>query len=359
MSDGYGHNEQAFAASFADAFDVAGLSDLVFTSLGTQIDQIAPDGPVRQRVIALMQWAEREGREGDLVDAVARARRRRSDVQASVKAVRAHLDRVAEARWYQSPNSFETCFVRTDWPFVDRRSLRDGLSALIAVDPPRTLVVRGPSGSGRTYSRHLVTHVAEREQHAVCPVDVTTLDPGFTAEEIARLIVYRVGRGQGIEYQPSGQSTGARHNMELANWLVSEVDQTARTWWLLLDGLDKVDVRPETLDFIVHLMTAAEYSAPQLRVVLLGCGDVLPPELEELSFPEEIQGIQREMLEEFFRRFAEHMNIEVADEHIEQTVDKVLANAPADDPERLRAIHGAVRQVARAFAEAPALSAGE
>src|SRR5580704_15391772 len=138
MSEGYGHNQLAFAESFADSFDLPGLSELVFTRLDTQIDLVAPAGTVRERVIAVMQWAQREGREGDLVDAVAHARPMRRDVQAAVTAVRLYRQKAAEARWYSSPNSFETCFVRTDWPFFDRTTLREGLWALVNAGPPRT-----------------------------------------------------------------------------------------------------------------------------------------------------------------------------------------------------------------------------
>jgi hypothetical protein len=334
-----------------DAFVIDDVKELIYLRLGAQPDDVAPDGPTRTRVLALMQWAQKNGRERQLVDAVAVMRPDNDEVQAVVTVVRAHLERRTAAHWYEAPDPIETCFIRTDWPLLDRRDLRAGLRTILQGGRPRTLVVRGTSGSGRSYSSHFVAEVAESERHSVYVLDVQALAPGFTAEDIANPFIWLIGRGEARTYMPQRHST-SRYNLDLAAWVASEVNRTETTWWLVLDGFDKVELRPDTVDFVAHLMRVAEMSAPHLRVVLLGCdSDVLPTDLEGMAFGETIEGIERRTVEEFFGRLAEHVGRDVTKDDIAAATDKVLEGTPSEEPARLRAINSRLRTVAPVFAD--------
>jgi hypothetical protein len=267
---------------------------------------------------------------------------------AVLRAIEAHLDQVDAPPWYESPTPVETCFIHADDPLLDRTELRAGLNDILYRKRHRTLVVRGPSGTGRTYSTQVVAHLAGDEQ--LFPLDVQTLNPGFMPDELARVIAYGTGCGPAVDYIPrSDGTTSATHNAELVGWLLTEIGKGDSPWWVLLDGLDKVDVRPETVDFVVHLMRAAEMLDRRLRVALLGCGDVLPSDLERTVCREVLTEIDRDHVRDFFKRLAQHTGIDAEDEHIEALLTVVFTDLPASGVERLEAISARVREVARVF----------
>jgi hypothetical protein len=357
MAGGFGPKSQALAAAMTTAFDHNGLANLVFATFdGITIDQIAEPGTVGDRVVALMQWAQQEGYEQQLVDAVVEARPGRVDIQAAAKVIRQHFERVAAAVWYEPPDAFETCFIRSDWPFINRLDLRRGLRSLIDTQMPRTLVVRGTSGSGRSYSSHYVAHVVEKSDQAVLSLDLALMNPGFSAQQLAGVIAASLGRAKAAEEEmPRPTSTDNQYNLKLANWLVYEISGMGKTWWVLLDGFDKDGVvPPDTAEFVVHLMRAAEMTERQLRVVLLGCGDVLPPDLEQMVCSEQIETIEPKTVEEFWVRFADHKKLDASEQQIKDAVKGVFDEVPEDGRERLPAIHAAVRKWARTFPDAPA-----
>jgi hypothetical protein len=356
---GFGSQAPAFAKALRDAFEIEDVRELIYYGLEAEPDEVAPEGPTSTRVFALMRWVQKNGRERQLVDAVAEMRPDNNALQAVVTVVRAHLDRYAAVHWYEAPDPIETCFIRTDWPFLDRTELRAGLRTILLGGRPRTLVVRGTSGSGVSYSSHFVAEVVENESQSVYVLDVKSLEPGFTAEHVASSFIFAIGRAEDIEYMPPRDSGSSRYNLNLAAWVASEVSRTQTTWWLLLDSFDKVELRPDTVDFVAHLMRVAEMSAPHLRVVLLGChSDVLPDDLEGMAFGETIESIERRNVEEFFGRLAEHIGREVSTDDIAAAVDKVLEEAPSEEPERLRTINVRLREVARVFADPESYQGG-
>jgi hypothetical protein len=351
---GYGPppNTDALCGAMTNAFDIDTLSTFVYTKLGKRMEEVAPSGTIDARVVAVLQWVDREQQERVLIDALQDALGHLGDMAAVLDRVRKHLDRMEASDWYHSPDPLQTCFIRSDEPFLDRTQLRESLDQILYRRNKRTLVVRGPIGSGRTYSTHVVAELAAPDE-SVFPLDVQTLDPGFTPDDLARVIAISTGCAPAVVYIPPPGGTTATHNAELVGWLVSEIAKGDRPWWVLLDGLDKVDLRPETIDFVIHLMRQAEMSDRHLRVALLGCGDVLPPDLERLVCQERLGEIGRSHLEEFFERLADHTGMPIEPEQIAVMTETVLDGLPDSGGGRLEAISDRVRTVAKMFAQGP------
>ncbi|MBS0261394.1 MAG: toll/interleukin-1 receptor domain-containing protein [Planctomycetes bacterium] len=75
-----------------DAFDLSELEEVASFDLGTPLNQIAGNGSLRDKVFALIGWAEREGRLVELAHSLAARRQNRGDLAAVVKDLVALLE---------------------------------------------------------------------------------------------------------------------------------------------------------------------------------------------------------------------------------------------------------------------------
>ena len=102
-----------------------------------------------------------------------------------------------------------------------------------------------------------------------------------------------------------------------------------------------------TVELIMRLASVAEATAERLRVVLLGCSELLPPEVEATALREEIETIENATLTEFFTLFFSHQGILVTSDAVESAVEHVLERAGEDPDGRLGRLSKEAIEVAR------------
>ena len=151
----------------------------------------------------------------------------------------------------------------------------------------RVLVVRGERYSGKSHSRFLVDHLSVNGG-GFTPVFVDLEDDDIDKpDELAALIVDKMG-GDVKQLPSQGFTTTARWGQFIVRAIKEEVQRRGSHFWLVFDGLTKVGLPKETLGIILNLAKKAELEVPQLRVVLLGLADKLPPEIDGVALREEI-----------------------------------------------------------------------
>jgi hypothetical protein len=347
---GYGQHADALQAALVAAFNAGSLSQFTYNRLSPPLRlDTETNGNFNDIVHQLLAWAEQEGRERELVTKAAAERPAKSDLQATVRQVLAHLDRVAPLPWYTSHDPFETCFVRDERAFVDRACLRENLRRLDKPKGLRTMVVNGERRSGRSYSLKLIEYLGDdREDLGIVPIDLSTVDPDYGPDSLARRIALRIGRAEALDWMPKQQAQAARWSQELADWLVPEFEPTGKTWWIVVDHVDRTQVRSETLDLLLNLALAAE-STRSLRLVLIGWSEPMPQELDDWVCHERVAAIERGMVRDFFVRFADDKRTKFAPGTIDRAVTYVMNAMPDNGEDRLKMLGDTVADVARAL----------
>jgi hypothetical protein len=295
----------------------------------------------------LIKWAEGAGRERDLVTAAREALPDNRVLEGVAANIFKYLDDVSPLPWYEAPHPLRTCFIGSEKGLVNRVDLRNYVSELMTKDGPRALVVRGGPGSGKSYSLDFIRFV-EGKSGDFNVAHLSLSNPDVTPHQLIRSIAIRMGLAGKVEDIPpeeEQQEQATRWNDDLCAWLFAELRDSEKPWWLIIDGIDQVKLRPATYDLITKLMEEAE-SAQPLRVVLLACSEPLPRVRVRI---EEIGAITDDVLRTFFRDFLNHQGREATDEALDQAAQKVhgIVGVAPEDPVWLTKLSAAVALVAK------------
>jgi hypothetical protein len=295
----------------------------------------------------LIKWAEATGRERDLVAAAREAQPENRVLEAIAVNIFSYLDEVSPLPWYEPPHPVRTCFIGSEKAIVDRVSLREYVSELMAPDGPRALVVQGAPGSGKSYSLDFIRFIEDKSRD-FSVANISLSSPDITPHQLLRSVAYAMGLAGKVENIPpeaDQQEQATRWNDDLCAWLFAELRDSEKPWWLIIDGIDQVKLRPATYDLITKLMQGAETARP-LRVVLLACSEPLPRVRVRV---EEIGAITDEVLRTFFRDFLNHQQREATDDAVDQAIQEVhrIVAVERDDPLWLMKLSGAVALVAK------------
>jgi hypothetical protein len=350
---GYGQHREAVANALQRAFPSReDLDELTSYDLDLNIEElpgsISATASLPALVLSLIKWAEKNGFERKLVTA---ARGRNPDnptLEGVAKMVLAYLDESSPLPWYEPPHPVRTCLIGTDKALVDRVDLRDYVRELMVSEGPRTLVVRGGPGSGRSYSREFISFV-EGKSRAFNVAYVPLSNPGLTPLQLLRKIAIRTGLLERIKVLDNEQQDeqAMRENDDLCAWLFTELKDSEKPWWLIIDGIDQVGLPADTYDLMMKIVQEAEMNEP-LRVILLACSEPLPPRVQRVRV-EEIKTITDDVLRGFFRDFLTHQGRGATDEAVDQAVKEVhrIVGVEPDNPDWLTNLSAAAALAAK------------
>lgn len=218
-------------------------------------------------------------------------------------------------------DKFETTLLRGDRVFLNRNELRQALKEMTSPTGRRILVVNGPPGSGKTYTREYVLEVTYRTpNHSVVYLDLDTAD--FGATELAHAISEQIDYDLGL-ITPIPQESAARAIQRLCSSLLAGFARNSTTkWWLIFDGFSK-PVRSETRELIESLVRRA--GEPDLRIILLNYTFDLAVDLSSRAIREDINPIGREDVEAFVAQQLQQTDPTATSETVKAIVDQVLA----------------------------------
>jgi hypothetical protein len=154
-------------------------------------------------------------------------------------------------------DAFDAVLLDTRLPFLGRQSARNYLRALLQASPRQPIVViNGRDDSGKTYTTELIRHA--RRYHTsvlLCHVEIGEKEGASAGpHELASDIITQLGGN--VSDLPARNITNLeRWAKDLANWIVNTAEKWPRSW-IVLDGFNNDEVRPDTRRLIVHLASA-------------------------------------------------------------------------------------------------------
>lgn len=268
-------------------------------------------------------------------------------------AIQAEAAAVAAAVTGQVSDPFSDTRLYRGEAFLDRRKLREALRRLAADQGPNVLVVNGPPGSGRSYTRALIEHASRRLgtfQVAWIPLEEAgvKLEPDGLAWQIA----CKLGRRDAPV--PARQSTGKRWAQDLALWLLSLPRPGEPVWWILLDGFDDPDIPEDTIALMQNLALhiCSGEAQRRFRLVLLEYPRPLPHSIRRAVVPEELQppdAIGEVDVRDYFEAFFRGLNQTLVPEAMTMLVGSVLDDLPPSG-DRLTTLCRRVEEVSDALA---------
>jgi hypothetical protein len=274
------------------------------------------------------------------------SRRSKDSVGISVAAIVASLQSLGINDVLGSDN-FATTVLRGGRVFLDRQQLRQALRELIAPQGRRILIVNGPPGSGKTYTREYVYDVTfSTPNNRVIYVD---LDLGIQGPaDLVQAISLQMGHGLGSG-PLIGEASGPRDASLLVHWLVSRMTiNSAFKWWLILDGFER-PLEPATRDFLEDLMRI--FPKGDVRLILLNYHFALRPDLAGQTIVEDIGPISRADIEAFVMEQLQRRNQEFTPTTIATIVDQVVAATESEDSAQIYPNATRLRVLNRAISE--------
>lgn len=240
--------------------------------------------------------------------------------------------------------SAQTAAARTDDPcavpligfgrpraFIDREELRGHLRVLLHPNGCRVLVVTGDAQSGKTWTWHLVSHVAESlGGHAPYLVDFThwagpPAGPADVMGEITDLLCWERFRVDPRE----SEATQARTLLSKFKGLIRGMGDR----WFVFDALDSANLTEPARHLIEQLAVAAERreTGGGLRVVLLAYDRPLPLSVADTVLTERLRPVETGDLRVFFGRVAAGTGNSLSDAAVELLVASVVEEALGED----------------------------
>lgn len=342
-----GPEKKQLQQALLGAFQRAELAALVDFYLDERLGKIASDtDDDRAATLKLIYWTEDQGKLEALLDGAPQEVPGNATLVAVCKLLLANLRQRHPPPWYQPADHVQTCFLPGRRAFIDRKELRRALKELIG-GGSRVLAVNGPRRSGKSYTLQLISYLAselQAYQYAVINLEqerTTQLSPEAMMESIGLQLALS------DLTLPSQRREEPRRARILCDWLVGKNRQSARIWWVVLDGFHHPDVPEPTRELIQYLVGWVAENVCDLRVVLLTyTEDLLPVHVRRYVRYERITEISRVDLVEFFQRVFDDRGEEYQQELVEGEVDRIVGSESSSLTERLDEIAQAVEEAA-------------
>jgi hypothetical protein len=315
-------------ALIASAYQSTGELGVLLGLEGHNIENLtAPNAKLAETIYSVVLRAQADGWLSTLVAAIKRDKAARADIQAFT--LRAPETATAAA------DPYEDFIVRRARVLLDRASLRDAVRSLEQGDSYRFLVVTGGEKTGKTYSRHFITHIFERRQSFelgwINLLDLYRREEGpLTPEPVAhRLFSY-------LRIDPA--LVPPKDDEKFERWSQRACDALIRALpplqpgaprlakWLMIDGFNAVPLHDGTIAFIEEVARQVEATLIDIRLILLGWKGLLPEDAEDLAIRDTCMPIPDDELKNFFERLHKELSPVLAEGDLARRVAQSIAN---------------------------------
>ena len=296
------------------------------TLSGQTFDDFVPaNAGLKDAIPALIITAESEGWLADLVAQMKADNPARADIQAftpnlpplvAVAIVDPYLDRV----------------VRRNRLLVNRDPLRNAVRNMETDPLVKFLIVTGEEKTGKTWSRHFITHIWEQRR----TFDLGWIDLGdiyertpktepLTPEPVAAKMFSYLKLAETLIPEKDDEKY-ERWSQRVCNEVIRSLTPLARPYWLMFDGFNSVPLHDGTIAFIEQFAGIVESSLQDVHVVLLGWKGTLSSDAEALAERDVCQVMSDDDIKDFFERVYKSRSPGLSDAEIAKNAAQSFAN---------------------------------
>jgi hypothetical protein len=217
---------------------------------------------------------------------------------------------------------FDTGLLWGDLPFIDRTGVRQHLKMMmLGPASRRALLVIGPEGAGKTYTRQFIHYLSESGgSQRIKPIDMSMrAGAPIDERELASLVAHTLVDQDPPTFDPTAQAETVVSRF--VPWLADEVRARDDSTWLVLDGFTPTTATGGALHLVDAVArAAANRDLGSLRVVVLGYSG--NPASAGLALSESLGHPTRDDVKVFFARVAKALqDTEPDDQALESLVD--------------------------------------
>jgi hypothetical protein len=304
---------------------LARLRTLVDLS-GRTFDDIVPANAVLPSAIpAVIMNAQNEGWLADLVAQMKLQNQGRVDIQAftlnlpapdAVAIVDPYVDRV----------------IRRNRLLVNREPLRNKVRNMETDPLVKFLIVTGEEKTGKTWSRHFVTHIWEQRRTFdlgwIDLVDIYERTPKtepLTPEPVAARMFSYLKLAANLLPEKDDEKY-ERWSQRVCEQVIRSLPALPKPCWLMFDGFNSVPLHDGTIAFIEQFAGIVESSLPDVHVVLIGWRGTLSSDAEALAERDVCQVMSDEDIKDFFERVHKARSPALGNDEIAKKVAQSFAN---------------------------------
>lgn len=222
-------------------------------------------------------------------------------------------------------DKFDSVLLQNNRILLNRQLLRQAIREMMTDGGRRILIVNGPSGSGKSYTKEFIYHITQEIPNT--KVSVINLNAHIQgASEVAMRMVDSLG---GAIPEMQSQEQSFRSLDQLADVVMAEFFRNPGiNRWLIIDDCDKTYPNTEIIDFLLILLDKCSVeSLPQLRIIITGFDKArLPASLLNRIIFEDIQPLAQKDVERFFTTYFGERTVQTSITKIKNIAEGILSD---------------------------------
>lgn len=330
-----GPQMQALCEEMARGFTVNELTRFLRFQLQLELEDVAGPGTKPQRIFFAVSDAQRHDWLEALLDKLA------SDgPNDALKALAGRLLAAAPAAAGAGGGADPIHdLVVSRRAFVDRSNFRNQMREFRDGNA-RVAVVKGLKGGGNSHSWFFIEHLArETPPTKARLVDLKKWrsDEGPSPDDVMANIASLLGLSRD-GWPADDLAQGARRSEKLVEWMVGKSQGLTEQYWIVIDHLDRIGLREDTVELAEQLAVEVETGNCQnLSLVLIGFDRTLRRDLDPYLLRDAPAGFIAPQVRQYFTDLAAAAGHAIAaaklDELVDQTFDGLAAPAVVNPDE--------------------------
>lgn len=303
-------------------WDIPTLKLFTSDNLGVDLDNIAPDGSLKDRAIKLITIlnTNRPPRDGELLEKLKIC---------SNAALRQVAGELLTPHFFAPNDDPHDAIMLGEYAFVDRGELREKLRAFTSPShyTTRVLVVRGLEPCGKSYSWHFISHLAVTCVGAT-PHWLRLAGTSYTPQQLIEQIFLLLDLNRAALPAMTDDPQLAHIN-PLINAFKGQLVSLRRPYWLVIDDINDRSIQQPIRETAFAIARSVEESKPEnLWIALLGYNEEITESALRQVAQEDARFPDADLLAEHFAAMSNAGPKPLTYQEARELADLMLSDVP-------------------------------
>jgi hypothetical protein len=241
---------------------------------------------------------------------------------------------------------YDTCCLSGNHLLIDRRALRGALRSLAAPNGKRILIVKDDPPqpdpfqarkTGKSHTLQMIAYLSQvQRSFEFIEIDLQPMAQAISQIrpiDLARRLAKKLGWSVSLT-EPT-DAAWDRWNLDFCDDLEVYARQRSQPVWIVIDSFNLVLMPTPTIGLLRELTVRINHQMANVRLVLLGYGDILPTAVTPIVEEERIAQIGEAELIEFFASAFPERNIPATHDSVADAVERVFELVDPREPDFL------------------------